>query len=270
MEGEQRYEDGIAAEVCTKKEGAVAQERGEKEGGERRGGGTVAITSPENRLLVSCSCPDFDSLSLSIYLAPSFSLSLSFSLTVCAALVPRGACQISQSHTLFSSGGYTKRQCRQSDLDLCTHSWCDSNPLQEGPDVSREITRHTGNSRNSRQTAVSEKSRCINAVFPLLCSFLYYSPPLTACFVARECVCENECECVWLCESVWVCVHAAGCSTLWGRLKGSARAAPCSSSSSAWWVGLRAGCTTPSQGSVLSSLSLFVLMGELTPTAQLH
>jgi len=38
MEGEQRYEDGIAAEVCTKKEGAVAQERGEKEGGERRGG----------------------------------------------------------------------------------------------------------------------------------------------------------------------------------------------------------------------------------------
>jgi len=122
MEGEQRYEDGIAAEVCTKKEGAVAQARGEKEGGERRGGGTVAITSPENRLLVSCSCPDFDSLSLSIYLAPSFSLSLSFSLTVCAALVPRGACKISQSHTLFPSGGCTKRQCRQSDFDLCTHS----------------------------------------------------------------------------------------------------------------------------------------------------
>lgn len=31
MEGERRYEDGIAAEVCAKKEGAVAQERGEKE-----------------------------------------------------------------------------------------------------------------------------------------------------------------------------------------------------------------------------------------------
>lgn len=32
MEGERRYEDGIAAEVCAKKEGAAAQERGEKEG----------------------------------------------------------------------------------------------------------------------------------------------------------------------------------------------------------------------------------------------
>lgn len=31
MEGERRYEDGIAA-VCAKKEGAAAQERGEKEG----------------------------------------------------------------------------------------------------------------------------------------------------------------------------------------------------------------------------------------------
>ncbi|KAK7147008.1 hypothetical protein R3I94_009753 [Phoxinus phoxinus] len=38
-----------------------------------------------------------------------------------AASVPRGACQISQSHTLFPSGGCTKRQCRQSlDSDLCT------------------------------------------------------------------------------------------------------------------------------------------------------
>lgn len=34
--------------------------------------------------------------------------------------------------------------------------------------------------------------------------------------------------------------------------------------------GTKAGCTTPSQGSVLSSLSLFVLMGELPPTARLY
>ncbi|ROL44120.1 hypothetical protein DPX16_15613 [Anabarilius grahami] len=32
MEGQRRYEDGIAAEVCAKKERAAAQERGEKEG----------------------------------------------------------------------------------------------------------------------------------------------------------------------------------------------------------------------------------------------
>ncbi|KAL0171572.1 hypothetical protein M9458_031883, partial [Cirrhinus mrigala] len=32
MEGERRYEDGIAVEVCAKKQGAAAQERGEKEG----------------------------------------------------------------------------------------------------------------------------------------------------------------------------------------------------------------------------------------------
>lgn len=35
MEGERRYKDGIAAEVCTKREGAAAQERGEKEGRSR-------------------------------------------------------------------------------------------------------------------------------------------------------------------------------------------------------------------------------------------
>lgn len=32
MEGQQRYEDGIAAEVCAEKERAAAQKRGEKEG----------------------------------------------------------------------------------------------------------------------------------------------------------------------------------------------------------------------------------------------
>lgn len=39
----------------------------------------MAITSPENRLLVSCSCPDFDSLSF--YLSCSFFLTLSLFLS---------------------------------------------------------------------------------------------------------------------------------------------------------------------------------------------
>lgn len=108
--------------VRVEREQRHRREEKRKEGGEGRGGGTVAITSLENRLLVSCSCLDCP---LSIYLAPSFSLTLSlfFSLTVGAASVPRGACQISQSHTLFPSGGCTKRQCRQSlDSDLCAHN----------------------------------------------------------------------------------------------------------------------------------------------------
>lgn len=56
--------------------GGGAREQRRSSTGERRGrrrevrekeGGTVAITSPESRLLVSCSCPDFVSLSLSLY-----------------------------------------------------------------------------------------------------------------------------------------------------------------------------------------------------------
>lgn len=59
-------------------------------------GGTLAITSLESRLLVSCSCPDFVSLSL-------FPSLLTCSLTVGTASVPKGGCQISQLHTLFLS-----------------------------------------------------------------------------------------------------------------------------------------------------------------------
>ncbi|XDV40654.1 hypothetical protein PO909_009695 [Leuciscus waleckii] len=38
---------------------------------------------------------------------------------------------------------------------------------RKGPDVSREVTRHTGISTNSRQAAVSENSKCSTTVFPL-------------------------------------------------------------------------------------------------------
>lgn len=59
-----------------RKSSGTGERRKRKEGGEGRGGGTVAITSLENRLLVSCSCLDCP---LSIYLALSFSLTLSLS-----------------------------------------------------------------------------------------------------------------------------------------------------------------------------------------------
>lgn len=58
----------------------------------------MAITSPENRLLVSCSCPDFDCLSLSIYLAPSFSLSLSLSDSRCSVGSQRSLSDIPVAH----------------------------------------------------------------------------------------------------------------------------------------------------------------------------
>jgi len=229
--------------VRVEREQRHRREEKRKGGGEGRGGGTVAITSLENRLLVSCSCLDCP---LSIYL--THTLSLSLSLTVSAASVPRGACQISQSHTLFPSGGCTKRQCRQSlDSDLCAHSWRDSNPPRERTRrENREVTRHTGIGTNSRQACSIQKlqvqQHCLSSV--MFFSLLHASLVCLLCW-ARESVCARVSVSVWLCESVWVCVRAAGCSTLWGRLKGSARALPCSSSSTAWWVGLRAGCNQP-------------------------
>jgi len=60
--------------VRVEREQRHRREEKRKGGGEGRGGGTVAITSLENRLLVSCSCLDCP---LSIYLTLTLSLSLS-------------------------------------------------------------------------------------------------------------------------------------------------------------------------------------------------